>query len=247
MGNPWSAVGVPRSAGPKVNAGRSFSIAQRPSVRQQLALLSATPGAHAADVRAALAVCNGSAPVGSGRGHARQSDLGRVPGRFDGRRSARRVGCCGSSARARRSSRFLRSSRTALCRGGLGPGDGHRRRKAAVSITAVAITSHRAMRAPAGSRRRKSLRPLGQQSPEGETGVLAPPQHKPITIGAAFEPFTRSDPSPDRHVVQLAHPAPHIVCTSDLVPGGPPGTRLGTHKLWDGVGYRANSRNAKPA
>ena len=28
MGNPWSAVGVPRSAGPKVNAGRSFSLAQ---------------------------------------------------------------------------------------------------------------------------------------------------------------------------------------------------------------------------
>ena len=28
MGNPWSAVGVPRTAGPKVNAGRSFSLAQ---------------------------------------------------------------------------------------------------------------------------------------------------------------------------------------------------------------------------
>ncbi len=28
MGNPWSAVGVPASAGPKVNAGRSFTIVQ---------------------------------------------------------------------------------------------------------------------------------------------------------------------------------------------------------------------------
>ena len=42
MGNPWSAVGVPRSAGPKVNAGRSFAVAQWHFVQQQLALLPGT-------------------------------------------------------------------------------------------------------------------------------------------------------------------------------------------------------------
>jgi len=42
MGNPWSAVGVPRSAGPKVNAGRSFSLAQWAFIDQQLAMLPAT-------------------------------------------------------------------------------------------------------------------------------------------------------------------------------------------------------------
>ena len=36
MGNPWSAVGVPRTAGPKVNAGRSFSLAQWRFIDQQL-------------------------------------------------------------------------------------------------------------------------------------------------------------------------------------------------------------------
>jgi site-specific recombinase XerD len=36
MGNPWSAVGVPRSAGPKVNAGRSFSLAQWAFIEQRL-------------------------------------------------------------------------------------------------------------------------------------------------------------------------------------------------------------------
>ena len=42
MGNPWSAVGVPRSAGPKVNAGRSLTVAQWKFVKQQLELLPAT-------------------------------------------------------------------------------------------------------------------------------------------------------------------------------------------------------------
>jgi site-specific recombinase XerD len=42
MGNPWSAVGVPRTAGPKVNAGRSFSLAQWDFIEQQLQLLPAT-------------------------------------------------------------------------------------------------------------------------------------------------------------------------------------------------------------
>lgn len=42
MGNPWSAVGVPRSAGPKVNAGRSLSLAQWSFVKQQLGMLPAT-------------------------------------------------------------------------------------------------------------------------------------------------------------------------------------------------------------
>ena len=42
MGNPWSAVGVPRSAGPKVNAGRSFSISQWNFIESQLVLLSET-------------------------------------------------------------------------------------------------------------------------------------------------------------------------------------------------------------
>ena len=42
MGNPWSAVGVPRSAGPKVNAGRSFSLAQWTFIDGQLAMLPNT-------------------------------------------------------------------------------------------------------------------------------------------------------------------------------------------------------------
>ncbi len=42
MGNPWSAVGVPRMAGPKVNAGRSFSLAQWAFIEGQLALLPST-------------------------------------------------------------------------------------------------------------------------------------------------------------------------------------------------------------
>ena len=42
MGNPWSAVGVPRTAGPKVNAGRSFSLAQWQFIETQLTMLPAT-------------------------------------------------------------------------------------------------------------------------------------------------------------------------------------------------------------
>ena len=42
MGNPWSAVAVPRGAGPKVNAGRSFSLAQWRFIEAQLKLLPAT-------------------------------------------------------------------------------------------------------------------------------------------------------------------------------------------------------------
>ncbi|HEY8709444.1 MAG TPA: phage integrase family protein, partial [Burkholderiaceae bacterium] len=42
MGNPWSAVGVPRSAAPKVNAGRSLTLAQWAFVKQQLEMLPAT-------------------------------------------------------------------------------------------------------------------------------------------------------------------------------------------------------------
>ena len=42
MGNPWSAVGVPRTSGPKVNAGRSFSLAQWGFIEGQLKSLSAT-------------------------------------------------------------------------------------------------------------------------------------------------------------------------------------------------------------
>jgi len=41
-GNPWSAVGVPRTAGPKVNAGRSFSLAQWAFIEGQLTMLAAT-------------------------------------------------------------------------------------------------------------------------------------------------------------------------------------------------------------
>jgi len=52
MGNPWSAVSVPRSAGPKLNAGRSLSLAQWDFVQEQLALL---PG-RAAHVRLRLAL-----------------------------------------------------------------------------------------------------------------------------------------------------------------------------------------------
>jgi site-specific recombinase XerD len=42
MGNPWSAVGVPRSSGPKVNAGRSLSVAQWGFVQGQLDMLPDT-------------------------------------------------------------------------------------------------------------------------------------------------------------------------------------------------------------
>lgn len=42
MGNPWSAVGVPRTTGPKVNAGRSFSLAQWVFIEGQLKMLPAT-------------------------------------------------------------------------------------------------------------------------------------------------------------------------------------------------------------
>ena len=42
MGNPWSAVGVPRTTGPKVNAGRSFSLAQWAFIEGQLEVLAAT-------------------------------------------------------------------------------------------------------------------------------------------------------------------------------------------------------------
>ena len=42
MGNPWSAVGVPRTSGPKVNAGRSFSLAQWAFIEGQLTMLQAT-------------------------------------------------------------------------------------------------------------------------------------------------------------------------------------------------------------
>ena len=42
MGNPWSAVGVPQTSGPKVNAGRSFSLAQWQFIEDQLKMMSAT-------------------------------------------------------------------------------------------------------------------------------------------------------------------------------------------------------------
>lgn len=42
MGNPWSAVGVPRTSRPKVNAGRSFSLAQWQFIEGQLTMLPAT-------------------------------------------------------------------------------------------------------------------------------------------------------------------------------------------------------------
>jgi site-specific recombinase XerD len=42
MGNPWSAVGVPRTSGPKVNAGRSFSLAQWQLIEAQLKMLTST-------------------------------------------------------------------------------------------------------------------------------------------------------------------------------------------------------------
>jgi site-specific recombinase XerD len=46
MGNPWSAVGVPRTSGPKVNAGRSFSLAQWQFIQGQLKTLPATSANH---------------------------------------------------------------------------------------------------------------------------------------------------------------------------------------------------------
>ena len=42
VGNPWSSVQVPRSSTPKVNAGRSFTLAQWKFAEQQLAIRDAT-------------------------------------------------------------------------------------------------------------------------------------------------------------------------------------------------------------
>ena len=42
MGNLWSAVSVPRTTGPKVNAGRSFSLAQWGFIEGQLKMPLAT-------------------------------------------------------------------------------------------------------------------------------------------------------------------------------------------------------------
>jgi site-specific recombinase XerD len=42
MGNPWSAVSVPRNSGPKVNTGRSFSLAQWDLIEAQLKMLKTT-------------------------------------------------------------------------------------------------------------------------------------------------------------------------------------------------------------
>ena len=42
MGNPWLAVSVPRTAGPKVNAGRSFSLAQWGFIEGRLKMLTST-------------------------------------------------------------------------------------------------------------------------------------------------------------------------------------------------------------
>ena len=52
MGNPWSAVAVPRNAGPKLNAGRSLSRAQWAFVQQQLEAL----GRHSAQQRLKFAL-----------------------------------------------------------------------------------------------------------------------------------------------------------------------------------------------
>jgi site-specific recombinase XerD len=42
MGNPWSAVGVPTSPGPRINAGRSFTVAQWRFIEDQLQQLPTT-------------------------------------------------------------------------------------------------------------------------------------------------------------------------------------------------------------
>ncbi len=42
MGNPWSAVGIPKTTGPKVNAGRSLTVAQWLFVERQLEMLADT-------------------------------------------------------------------------------------------------------------------------------------------------------------------------------------------------------------
>ena len=52
MGNPWSAVGVPRDAGPKLNAGRSLTRAQWTFVQQQLETL----GSHSVQRRLKFAL-----------------------------------------------------------------------------------------------------------------------------------------------------------------------------------------------
>jgi hypothetical protein len=43
MGNPWSAVQVPRGAGPKLNAGRSLTLDQWAFVKRQLEQLPHRP------------------------------------------------------------------------------------------------------------------------------------------------------------------------------------------------------------
>jgi hypothetical protein len=75
MGNPWSAVSVPRTSGPKVNAGRSFSLAQWDFIEP------------AVDLRSAPALCDRASAFGSGGGHGRRSAVGGIPGRRVGRPS----------------------------------------------------------------------------------------------------------------------------------------------------------------
>ena len=56
MGNPWSAMGVPRGGGVKVNAGRSLTRAQWGFVQQQLELMGAFKARTSAQQRLAFAL-----------------------------------------------------------------------------------------------------------------------------------------------------------------------------------------------
>ena len=47
MGNPWSAVGQTRTSGPRVIAGRNFSLAQWQFIEDQLKIMSATSATSA--------------------------------------------------------------------------------------------------------------------------------------------------------------------------------------------------------
>ena len=71
MGNPWSAVGVPRTSGPKVNAGRSFSLAQWQFIEGQLKMLPATSANQRLTFGLHSALRDRAAVVGSGGGDRR--------------------------------------------------------------------------------------------------------------------------------------------------------------------------------
>ena len=132
MGNPWSAVGVPRSPGPKVNAGRSLTVAQWQFVLQQLALLQDTSANRRLRFALRLLYATGLRLSEVVAAHRRRSAVGRVPGGRGRRRAGRGLGAARhrqGAERARRAGAHRGGRRTGripgVTRAGRGP-RGHR-------------------------------------------------------------------------------------------------------------------------